>query len=58
MACALFAAAAGKETGSLLGKFLLAVAFVLLAVPAVTNIVNSPSSKFKRSNVATANPGS
>jgi hypothetical protein len=58
MVCALFAAAAGKETGSLLAKVLLVVAFLLIAVPIVTNIVNSVLSKMKRANGMTTKPGS
>jgi hypothetical protein len=58
MVCALFAAAAGKETGSLLAKVLLVVAFLLIAVPIVTNIVNSVLSKMKRFNGMTTKPGS
>jgi len=58
MVFALFAAASGKETGSLLAKVLLVVAFLLIAVPIVTNIVNSVLSKMKRFNGMTTKPGS
>ena len=58
MVVALFAAASGNETAGLLGKPLLVVAFVLIAVPIAVDIVNSVSSKIKRLRGTTAKPGS
>lgn len=55
---ALFAAASGKDVGSLLAKGLLVVACILMAVPILTNISHSLSSKIKRLSGATTKPGS
>lgn len=55
---ALFAAASGKDLGSLLAKGLLAVAFLLIAVPLVTIVVNFVLSKIRHTGGATAKPES
>jgi hypothetical protein len=58
MVCALFAMASGNEVASFLGKLLLVVALLCIAVPIVINIVHSASSTIKRRKGTTIKPGS
>ena len=48
MVCALFAMASGNHVASFIGKLLLAVAILLIAIPIAVNIINSVSSTIKR----------
>jgi hypothetical protein len=58
MVCALLAMGSGNQVAGLLGKLLLVVAFLLIAVPIVISIVNSVSSSIKRTRGTTTKPGS
>jgi hypothetical protein len=58
MICALFAMASGNQVARFLGKLLLAVALLLIAVPIVISIVNAVSSTIKRLRGTTIKPGS
>ncbi len=57
MVCALFAMASGNHVANLLGKLLLVVALLLIAIPIAINIVNSVSSTIKRLRGTPTKPG-
>ncbi len=57
MICALFAKASGNRVANSLGKLLLVVALLLIAIPIATSIVNSVSSAIKRLTGTTTKPG-
>jgi hypothetical protein len=58
MVCALLAMASGNQVARFLGKLLVIVAFLLMAVPVVAIIVNSVSSKIRRPTRTINKPGS
>jgi hypothetical protein len=57
MVCALFAMASGNHVASFLGRLLLVVALLLIAIPMAINIFNSASSTIKRLRGMTTKPG-
>lgn len=57
MVCALFAMASSNHVANFLGKLLLVVALLLIAVPIAINIVNSVSSTIKRLKGTATRPG-
>jgi hypothetical protein len=57
MICALFAKASSNRIANSLGRLLLVVALLLIAIPIATSIVNSVSSAIKRRKGTTTKPG-
>lgn len=57
MICALFGMASGNHVANILGKLLLVVAILLIAVPIAVNIINSVSSTIRRLTGTTTKRG-